>query len=599
MRENELVLKSVNELLEETFYVPSYQRGYRWTESQVIALLDDIWKFRADSQDNNREVFYCLQPVVVAPGEQGWIVIDGQQRLTTIHLILSYLNDVLVILGKQKFSINYETRNDSQVFLNEIDLEKEQENIDYFYMCQAYKTIEQWFSQIGGNAKINFLTTLLNSNEEGKNVKVIWYEVGETAPEKQIDIFTRLNIGKIPLTNAELIKALFLKKGNFREDKASLKQLQIATEWDAIEKKLQEDTFWYFIYNPKNPLTYDSRIEYLFDLIKGKKSYHEAYYTFNEFLQDFSTAEANGDKPDIDRFWLSIKRYFLTFEEWYNNKVLYHYIGFLVDCRHNINALKEEAENHSKTEFVATLKQKIRQEVACDIHELDYTRNRDKVLIKKILLLFNLETILSTKNTDTRFPFHRYKETPWDIEHVRSQADKDLTGNARIPWMMDILEYFTGVKGYTSDAEKEKQQETVIGLAELEQTFCERLFSLLNSEEIESAEFDGLYTDIQSHFGEDQEPEGMHGISNLALLDPATNRSYKNAMFPIKRSIILTNDMNGVFVPLCTKNVFLKSYSRKMGEIMYWKAEDAKDYLQAITKVLNEYLPQIEAHDKS
>jgi hypothetical protein len=61
-------------------------------------------------------------------------------------------------------------------------------------------------------------------------------------------------------------------------------------------------------------------------------------------------------------------------------------------------------------------------------------------------------------------------------------------------------------------------------------------------------------------------------------------------MFPIKRNTIIKNDMTGVFVPICTKNVFLKSYSTNLSEIMYWSDDDAKDYLKAMKSVLSKYL---------
>lgn len=46
MTENKIELKSVNELLGMKFFVPSYQRGYRWTERQVKDLLDDLNEFK-------------------------------------------------------------------------------------------------------------------------------------------------------------------------------------------------------------------------------------------------------------------------------------------------------------------------------------------------------------------------------------------------------------------------------------------------------------------------------------------------------------------------------------------------------------------------
>jgi len=309
--DSKLILKPVTELLSEKFFIPSYQRGYRWADRQVTNLLDDIWNFRLNSETESNEAFYCLQPIVVSKMNGEWEVLDGQQRLTTIYIILKCLKEGLTFFGKQNFSIRYQTRPDSETFLKNIDFDKREENIDYFHICQAHTTISNWFQDKDGTAKIHFLTTLLNDNESGKNVKVIWYDVSDenTSDNFAIDIFTRLNIGKIPLTNAELVKALFLQKGNFQEDKATLKQLQIASEWDGIEKTLQNDAFWYFIYNPDNPIKYDNRIEYIFDLMKGKSKEDEVYYTFYEFQKDYiaSGKETKNSLPDIDRLWLRIK----------------------------------------------------------------------------------------------------------------------------------------------------------------------------------------------------------------------------------------------------------------------------------------------------
>lgn len=595
--DSNLILKPVTKLLEEKFFIPSYQRGYRWKERQVKNLLDDIWNFRLNSETETKEAFYCLQPVVVSQMDEEWEVLDGQQRLTTIYIILEYLKGGLEFLGKENFSIRYETRSDSELFLKNIDLSRSEDNIDYFHICNAYRTVEKWFKGKDGNTKINFLNTLLNDDESGKNVKVIWYDVSEENVSNKfaIDIFTRLNIGKIPLTNAELVKALFLQKGNFNEDKASLKQIQIATEWDAIEKVLQDDAFWYFIYNPRNPLKYDNRIEYIFDLMKNKTKDNERYFTFYEFNKDFIISKKGKDDPaDIDTLWSKIKKYFLSFEEWFNDKELYHLVGFLIDCGHDINTLKEESAKRTKSSFKAYLKENIRGEVNCQIEELGY---KDKK-VKKVLLLFNIQTILSSEKTDARFPFFRYKEEDWDIEHVRSQTDKQIVGNARKDWAIDILEYFTGERGY-SDAirngngltEKQLQEQAILKLDEVEKSFSKDLASLLDSESIDESKFTQLYNSLIKHFNEEQAPENIDSISNLALLDSATNRSYKNAMFPIKRKTILENDMNGVFVPIATKNVFLKSYTKKLGDVMHWSKNDANDYLAAIKLTLKDYLP--------
>ncbi|WP_395050294.1 DUF262 domain-containing protein [Flavobacterium sp.] len=592
MNENKLVLKSINDLLGSKFYIPSYQRGYRWKIQQVEDLLKDLWEFKTNppKQDDGKEKpFYCLQPVVIKPTENdNWEVIDGQQRLTTILIILNYFNQTEFKTPKQVFDIKFETRTDSKEFLENINDEVlASKNIDYFHINNAYKVISNWFDEkekTNSAAKNEFYPILVN------DTKIIWYEVNDGSDT--IDIFTRINMGKIPLTNAELIKALFLKNTNFKKvspDKIRLKQLQIASEWDKIEYTLQENSFWYFISN--NSRNFATRIEYIFDLMKDKKKDDEEYFTFYAFNDDFEISKGTNENPDIDAIWLKIKKYFLTFEEWYKDRELYHLIGFLLTVNTDIIYLLEKSENKTKTEFKAFLIEEIKTKVQFQIEELDFYKSKAKARIKTILLLFNIQTIVLNENSNIRFPFDSYKTENWDIEHIRSQTDRKITGNARKDWSKDILEYFTGNK-YV-----ENQKVDFDVLEDEEKKLCASLLKIITSEKIVDDDFDKLYSTIIEKFKEDKEPEKINSISNLALLDASTNRSYGNAVFPVKRKIIIENDMQGTFVPICTKNVFLKSYSKKLGEIMYWKNEDANDYLKAIKQTLSIYLPTQKVKD--
>jgi uncharacterized protein with ParB-like and HNH nuclease domain len=589
---NQLVLKSVNQLFEYSFFIPSYQRGYRWTNTQVTQLLEDIWQF-SKREGKTKGEFYCLQPIVVKQQNDKFEVIDGQQRLTTIFLIVKYLEDIIkfAFLNFSFTPPTYETREDSLDFLENVKTKTENEaklNIDYFHIWKAYDTIKKWFENKEKNINaIDFVNTLLkfqieerdnNKIDTANNVRVIWYEINETENNNSIDIFTRLNIGKIALTNAELIKALFLQKGNFAEEKATLKQVQIASEWDIIEKTLQDDAFWFFIYNPENSLKYDNRIEYIFDLMKSRTKESEYYHTFNEFYKDFST-NCKGNKPDIDKIWLEIKRYFLTFEEWFKDYELFHYVGFLIDCGKDIDTIKKKALNKTKTEFKNYLKEEIKNQIKCKIDDLEYGNKQ----VKKILLLFNIQTVLETQKSDMRFPFHKYKSEDWDIEHICSQTDKTVNSQNRLAWIDDILKFFTG----TDDIQKAKE---FTSDNEEMNTICNFLIALKKSEKIENEKFNSAFGLVQKYFKEDGQTEQKDDISNLALLDAATNRSYGNSFFPIKRKRIIENDKNGIFVPIATKNLFLKYYSNKMGEIMYWSSNDASDYLTAIKTTLKDFL---------
>jgi hypothetical protein len=176
-------------------------------------------------------------------------------------------------VGKQKTplpQIKYATRSDSYDFLKYLEINEEQETvtpgkefkdyIDYFYMKQAYSTIHEWACNQGASFNNNdFQSKFIH------RTRVIWYE---SVDEDPIKVFTRLNIGKISLTNAELIKALFLNRSNFRvsDDKhLKLRQQEIASEWDNIEYTLQNDEFWLFL-NEKD-YNRPTRIDFIFDLI--------------------------------------------------------------------------------------------------------------------------------------------------------------------------------------------------------------------------------------------------------------------------------------------------------------------------------------------
>jgi uncharacterized protein with ParB-like and HNH nuclease domain len=126
---NELELKSINDLLELSFYIPAYQRGYRWSKRQVIELLNDVYEFCLNKNKTDQD-FYCLQPVVVkARGEQ-WELVDGQQRLTTILLILGYFNSRFSEdFRKKLYSIEYETRPESREYISTLDESQKGKNI--------------------------------------------------------------------------------------------------------------------------------------------------------------------------------------------------------------------------------------------------------------------------------------------------------------------------------------------------------------------------------------------------------------------------------------------------------------------------------------
>lgn len=637
MANNNIELRSIRSLSGLNFYIPDYQRGFRWSDDQVIQMLNDFKEFckRIEDEQVKAGEFYCLQPIVVKSktweekdGDNsvvidGYEVIDGQQRLTTLYIILKCLEQICHILypNFKFYNIKYETRleYDSQEFLQNINNSPSYANdfIDFYYMKKVHDAIMSWFDTYTDD-KLKIARALLEQSldsstqvDKAKNVRVIWYEVIDEVSASSVDIFTRINIGKIPLTNAELIKALLLRRGNFADTDVSMKQLQIATEWNRIEQKLQDDAFWYFLYRTDNPFSYENRIEFIFDLMKNRTKDSEYYHTFNEFNKSLELLQMDkehyrNDQARIDKIWDEVKEVFQTFEEWFEDRTLYHYIGFLIEYKSDIKKLMEASTSMNKTKF---LDEYIKNEVSEKLVGLnldDLSFNDSKGNVKKTLLLFNILTVLQDKKSDLRFPFYKYKIEKWDIEHVCSQTDKYINDEKqRRLWIEDMFEYFVGsssdeeVNSYIEELENQiaemketkEIQELANSLAlksELDIIMTIKELSKTD-DKINDFEFEDAFKKVGAYFNEDQIAD-KDSISNLALLDQETNRSYGNAYFPVKRKRIISNDKLGVFVPIATKNLFLKYYSRKSNSLMAWQESDAEDYLDNIKSLISPFI---------
>ena len=467
---NNIELKAIKDLIGMSFYIPNYQRGYRWTRQQVRDLLGDIKEF----MENNSTNIYCIQPLVVkqAPIRDGlmdqirlaqsvddvrrlinasdtWEVIDGQQRLTTIYIILKYLQ------YGQLYTLEYKTRINSWEYLNSgivsYNSGDATTNIDFYHMGEAYCEVKEWFAK-NKNCEQQFLQTLL------ERVKFIWYEVQEDQNSKEI--FQRLNLGKISLTNSELIKAILLKR-NFNDNREAMSTtvMQISTEWDIIENALQNDELWAFV----NTLDYESptRIDYIFDIIRTRNILHlsnesdignDDYATFRYFYAFLK------DRGDVEEVWSKVYEVYEIFNEWYNTSTLYHYIGFIIAASGNesckvISNLIDAwlGENSNKEQFIRKHLLKPIKSI-CKLNNVDnlkdYLTNTvydmehcpTKTECRPLLLLHNIQTIVRQNrcidsgnkfgNVFYRFPYNLYKTSRknigWDVEHIDSNTENEL-----------------------------------------------------------------------------------------------------------------------------------------------------------------------------
>lgn len=559
MSNNQILLetKLVSEI-SGTFYVPSYQRGYRWGEDEVLRLLNDIYQ--------NGKKNYCLQPVVVRKTENRYELIDGQQRLTTLYLIYRYMKNVNPFFSDPAFDLIYETRENSADFLKSIDLTKRNENIDFWFIANAYETIRKWFEE---DMQIRVLHVFEYFKED---VKIIWYEVGEN--EDAISLFTRLNIGKIPLTSAELVKAMFLSSDG--KDKSSQeKQEEISLQWDNIEKELHDDSLWYFLTNRTNT-RYQTRIDLILDLISEKPSDNrEKYYTF------FKIDELGKTLP-LDDLWRRIQQTFLVLKDWYENHELYHKIGYLIAAEKlSLQEIYKVSIDKTKSAFRAALDAYIKDSVAIqgNYSDLSYEKPLDYKRISTLLLLFNVESVRLNGEHTQWFPFDKYKydnkgKVAWSLEHIHAQQSEGL--RTQEMWKEWLGLHIPSIKNVAADT-----------------SLADDMQAAIDKQKLERAEFDELQQKVVELLSVQGNAEYLHSISNLALLRADDNAALNNSTFDVKRNLIINMDKEGQYIPFCTKMVFLKYYTpSKDNQLHFWGQSDRVAYVEALNRVLMPYLSE-------
>lgn len=547
MADNKIALKTIRSLNGMRFYIPSYQRGYRWTNLQIENLLKDVFEFKKDTDGS----FYCLQPLVVREDKERkiWRVIDGQQRLTTLYLILKSLNFDTFFLEYERDSYIEKCDNSNSV---------QNDNIEIYYLTTAKQIIDNW----NPRNKEGFVDKILDQT------KFIFYNVGDISDEEEHDIFNNLNSGKIALTNAELIKALFLTKVG-REDlkHREVEQRLLADEFDQIERTLRQDDFWYFLAgnNPKP----SSCINLLFNLMldsdeKLKKEYRkdEPLRTFFYFNDLILGEKGNDSYIKSKTIWEKVREVFHIMEGWYNDPSMYNLIGYHRGSKNGKtlqSIYNEFRKSNSKTLFKNWLK---RQCECCVDYPDGYMKLRfdtDKDRVFNLLLLFNIATLNERPDNEAvKFSFANFHKYNWDVEHISPQNPKENESLRKV--IMSVNNY-----------------KDIPGFNELIQAIDDN-----NETKIKELRL--------RFFAEGEE---LMGIQNLTLLTEHDNRGIGNRFFFEKRQKLQEYYKKGSFMPACSMNVFMKFYSNNPQQMLFWDENDRKNYKTKIQEVINNFFNKL------
>ncbi|RYV51907.1 DUF262 domain-containing protein [Pengzhenrongella frigida] len=585
------------------FFVPRYQRGYRWTEIEVTRLLEDIRGSEGST--------YYLQPIVVKPlGDNRWELIDGQQRLTTLALIVRYFK-AYVPMAEVKYTIEYETRPLSAEFLLEPTKEKAGENIDFFHMFTAWQAIGAWLDRQDDASTSAFEIYSALS----RRVKVIWYEAPETTDS--IELFTRLNVGRIPLTDAELVKALLLSLS--REVDGTDRALSVAAEWDAIERDLRNPELWAFLTARSDDeathisLLLDTIADQLSDRLRARDGKdtgerkplrgrdRSSFHTFETLrraivqpgvfaclLCDHDVKAGQG----AAHLWDHVVDLHSLLTGWFEEREPFHKIGYLTACGLPFGSVLGLAVGATRRQFVESLDKTIasgrRVGLNLTLSALrDLAYGEDDAKIRRALLLMNVEAVRKLTNSTERFSFHTYAARSWSLEHIHAQNSEGL--NTVEQWTEWLRQHRDALSGMPNLEAKEVED------------LSDRIDETLAALTLEK--FQELETELRAIYSSpdvDVTPE-EHALSNLALLEKNDNSTLNNWVFEAKRQLVLGLDRKGSYIPICTRNVFLKYYTeRRAQQLHFWGPQDRQAYMTAIERELTQYLlPETKVADAS
>ena len=655
MTDNYMIRRAIPDLLDKKYYIPEYQRGYRWEKTQVLDLLQDLYAFFIG---DTKGQFYCLQPIVVKEkqmnNELWYEVIDGQQRLTTIRIIMQIydqLNSNMFTTISHKYTIMYATRPDMVDIFESIKIVPPTASspatideipsnwshmIDSVYIYHAAKTVFKWFMEDSSRVGVFSQYFYQTADSGTKSVQVVWYETNEE--KEPHDIFNRMNSLKVELSCSELIRSLFLSKTTkfdlgsldgfsdslreeIQKERFTNKQTSINEKWDELEQQMKDKDFQSFL--TKRSDTGRNSIGLLFDLISGKYASDKAAKC--EFLQlrkDDELYTYLYFKKLIDKdndAWYTWERVLSVFDKlqyWYHDRDLYHRIGFLnaiaspgteddvicslLNSKIKRSVLKEQHMVNLIKDAMTLPKDKGTNQPIVSLEQLRYDVSTHYKYIKKLLLLYNVETTRLQKEGNF-FSFDRFRynykmvngkeeraDKTWTLEHIHAQNSDCLPDNNKDSWYKWIVCNKEALKKMSlGSPELTQEQKNIIEALERDEPIC-------RSKTYGYDKIKALFDDVARFYdlldAKADKAVAVHQLSNMTLLDLEQNAMVGKSPFEVKRQLICNEISSNKYYPICTQKVFLKMYDQEELQIHSWGQRDRILYYEDIKKKLAPYI---------
>ena len=562
----------------KTYSIPPYQRGYKWDTKDIERLLKDINEF---SPNEGLNLFYCLQNITLVESQDSktFNVVDGQQRLTTLTIILSYLNEYKLINEKLQYNVRKETEEFLKEYIFKSDKLKTIPNWeeflkiasndgkdynyqDVFYLFNAYKTIQTWF-ETNPNSVTAMKDKILN------HVKLI---VNLPKNIKEQELFENLNGKRVPLDGADLIRALIITRVAKKEvgdlDDSIKQNVLINERRVKIGLMLDRINLWWADENKKNyfhQFTKESKV-----LDENSISFNDVAYPINHLYKLYVLAYGEGvldmeffEKKVIeDGFLEELQLLQRTMENWYNDKELYHLILFTSIYAKKIKEepvlsfkeLLHQWKELYRKGFICFLKRRIAStEVFNNLinqserskEENEKTAFSENWYDNKLVTVSTLLDIISILSSNSAYlPARHFKAYKEDLEHIFPQTPVGDRIKDKVKQTQILKEYLEIINQSLSEEEK-------IDIDDCDINWDDQNWK------------DGIKSRINDKI---EKVIPVNSLGNMCVLHESVNRGYGNDFFLEKRIDIMRKSPEGFFIRPNVYDAFNKIFLERHDE---------------------------------
>lgn len=607
------LLYTTRELFDSYLYgkkyaIPPYQRGYKWEPKDIERLLQDINDFIPNDE---LDLFYCLQNITLVENGDAYNVVDGQQRLTTLTVILSYFGEYNLINGKLSYNVREETEKflckyifkESNIrdieswedFLQATSAENDYDFQDIFYLFWAYKTVQKWFKdrlQVEGVMKDKILNHLKLIVNLPKNID-------------EQELFENLNGKRVPLDGADLIRALIIT----RVAKTEVGELDDTTKQNVLVNErrvkiglmLDAINLWWTDANKQDYFRQFTKEAKISDTSSVK--FEDKIYPINNLYKLYCLVYNKGilnmdffeKKSTEEGFLLDLQVLQRTMENWYNDSQLYHHILFTSIHASEPNKEKgltkltfsdfyQKWKEYHRKDFIRWMKQRIatcepfddllgQSDISLEDNERKAKEENwfDNKLVS-VSTLLDIISILST-NSNGRLTAKYFKAHKEDLEHIFPQTPigdkiKDKDKQTQI------------LKQYLSIINKLSKEEKII---------------------IEDNDID--WDNIEWRNGIKEQINNLitelipiNSLGNMCVLHESVNRGYGNDFFLEKRIDIMRKSQKGYFIRPHVYDAFNKIFVKRQDDTIdmtmmtKWDKDDILERRKYIITEIHKFL---------